>query len=59
MSYPRACSDDVVRKLREWRNTPRAKRGRTLAGMAAVLGVNYEPAKRAAYGMRHYAKVQP
>lgn len=56
---PLALSDDTVRKLREWRATPRAKRPRTLEGMAAVLGINLWVAKRAAYGMRAYAKVQP
>jgi hypothetical protein len=57
MSYPRGATDEQVRVLRQWRNTPRPKRRRTIAGMAAVLGISESVAKRAAYGQRAYAKV--
>jgi hypothetical protein len=59
VSYPRGATDDQVRKLREWRALPRGKRPRSLVGMAALLGISERVAKRAAYGMRYYARVNP
>lgn len=58
MSRRLGVSLEDVRKLRKWRAIPRRKRRRTLEGMAALLGLNFHIAKRAAYGMRAYAKVQ-
>lgn len=59
MSYPRGATDEHVKILRKWVATPRAKRPRTLVGMAAYLGISPHVAKRAAYGQRAYAKVNP
>lgn len=59
MSQPRGATDEQVKILREWRALPRAKRPRSIGAMAAVLGISEHVAKRAAYGMRAYAKVQP
>jgi hypothetical protein len=59
MSQRRGATDEQVRKLREWRALPRGRRPRTLEGMAAVLGISPYVAKRAAYAMRAYARVQP
>ena len=59
MSQPRACSDEIVRKLQKWRALPRKQRPRSLVGMAALLGVSVWAAKRAAYGKGAYGRVQP
>jgi hypothetical protein len=55
MSQRRGATDEQVRKLRAWRALPRGQRPRTIAGMAAMLGISEYVAKRAAYGMRAYA----
>lgn len=59
MSRKLAVSMETLRKLRRWRAIPRSKRRRTLAGLAALLGLNLDLAKRATYGMRAYRNVQP
>lgn len=59
MSQRRGATDEQVQKLREWRDLPRNRRRHTLEGMAAILGISPYVAKRAAYGMRAYARVQP
>lgn len=46
-----------LRALREWASLPRSRRTRTLAGMAAALGLTFDTAKRAAYGQGAYAKL--
>lgn len=59
MSVPPVVTDEQLRKLREWRALPKHKRRRSLVGMAAMLGLTVCTAKRAAYGMGYYARVQP
>lgn len=56
---PPALDAEKLRMLREWRATPRAKRKRTLAGMAAMLGVGICTAIHGAYGMGYYKDAQP
>jgi hypothetical protein len=58
VSQRRGATDEQVRKLREWRALPKNRRPRSIAGMAAVLGISEYVAKRAAYGMRAYADTQ-
>lgn len=59
MSRARALTDEAVSRLRKWRALPRGQRPRTLAGMAAVMGISFYLAKRATYRQRAYAKVLP
>lgn len=56
---PLAVDPDTVRQLREFVSTPRSQRPMTLEQFAARRGLNWHTAKRAAYGQRAYARMQP